>query len=196
VPTDESRGNDDWTPAAASHEGPPDLITAEPTGLHWLLPVATAMIGLALGAVVMRYVDDRPRAQAAPIDVRVSLASQAGAMSIDGNPVVSVPLVIINAGSQPVTLTAIRVGGAGASLVPDPEGRPSHPLPAALVPGQPLYVRIAISSDCSVAIRPEPRVTLLVTDASHGVHLLNASIPDLDSIWGQTLLPGVCGQQG
>jgi hypothetical protein len=195
VPTDERRSNDDWTPTA-SQEGPQDLITAEPTRRPWLLPVATAIIGLALGAVGMRYLDDRPRSQAAPIDVRVSLASQAGAMSVGGNPVVSVPLVIINAGRQPVTLTAIRVGGPGASLVPDPQGRPSQPLPAALIPGRELYERIGISSDCSVAIRPEPRVTLLVTDANHSVHLLNASIPDLDSIWGQTLLPGVCAPQG
>ncbi len=108
-----------------------------------------------------------------------------------GDPVVSVPLVVVNAGHQPVTLTAIRISGPGASLVGDPQGRPTQPLPAALIPGRPVYVRIGIRSDCLVTVRPVPHVTLVV-DVDHHVHDVNVTVADLDSIWGQTLLPGVC----
>jgi hypothetical protein len=143
----------------------------------------------------MHYLDARPHPSPTKVDVRISLGAQAGTMSlVDGEPVVAVPLVLTDAGS-PVTLTSIRVSGPGASLVPDPEGRPSQPLPAALVPGAAVDLRIGLRSDCSVPVRP-PHLVLVVTDPGGQVHPLSVTVPDLDSIWGQTLVPGACPNTG
>ncbi len=144
----------------------------------------------------MHYVDVRPPApESEPrVDVRVSLGAQAGDFGIGtGDPVVAVPLVITNAGQQPVTLEAIRVSGPGASLVPDPGGRPVQVLPAPLVPGRPVDTRIAIRSDCTVPVRPPPQVTLVVQDSGGQVKDIAVTIPDLANIWGQTLIAPACG---
>ncbi len=128
------------------------------------------------------------------VDVRVSLGAQAGDFSVgSGDPVVPVPLVITNAGQQSVTLASIRVSGPGASLVPDPGGRPVQVLPTMLFPGRPVDTRIAIRSDCTVSVRPVPQVTLVVQDSGGQAHDVAVTIPDLDSIWGQTLIAPACG---
>ena len=72
-------------------------------------------------------------------------------------------------------------------------GRPSPDLPLRLAPGQPFDVRFGLSSDCSVAVRPLPRVTLVILDAHDHRQDVPVTIPDLDAIWGQTLLPDACG---
>jgi hypothetical protein len=196
VPTEDGREETGWAPVAVD-PAPLDLVAAEPAARPWLTLAATAIVGVILGAAGMHYLDHRPQELLTPIDVRVSLAAQAGTMSlVNGEPVVSVPLVLNNAGPQPVTLTSIRLSGPGASLVSDPEGRPSQALPWVLVPGRAVEVRIGLRSDCAVLIRPPPHVTLVVTDSERQVHDLSVTVPDLDSIWGQTLVPGACPNQG
>jgi hypothetical protein len=144
----------------------------------------------------MHYLDANspPPIAGRGVDVRVSLGAQAGDFSVgSGDPVVPVPLVITNAGEQQVTLDAIRVSGPGASVVSDPGGRPVLVLPATLVPGRPVDTRIAIRSDCAVSVRPAPQVTLVVQDSGGRVHEVAVTIPDLDNIWGQTLIAPACG---
>lgn len=109
-----------------------------------------------------------------------------------GRAVVALTVVFLNAGTLPLTLTQIRVEGPGAGFVADPPGGPSTYLPAALRPGEFTDVRFGLTSDCSVAVRPEPRITLLLHEANGRVHEEAARIPDLDSIWGQTLAPDAC----
>ena len=155
--------------------------------------------GVLLGAAGMHFLDTRPSAPAANdlVDVRVSLgaaAGEPGAMSVvSGAPVVAIPLVISNVAARPVTLTQIRVSGPGASLVPDPGGRPALMLPWTLVSGRPVDTRIAVRSDCAVAVRPAPKVTLVLKDSDGQVHDLAVTVPDLDNIWGQTLITPACG---
>jgi hypothetical protein len=131
------------------------------------------------------------------LDVRVSLgatAGEAGAMSIvAADPVASIPLVVTNAGTESATLTEIRVSGPGASLVADPGGRPAQMLPWTLVPGSPVDTRIAVRSDCVVAVRPAPQVILVVSEADGQRDDLAVLVPDLDNIWGQTLIAPACG---
>jgi hypothetical protein len=172
-----------------------DTISGGSAGGRWAY-AAALLVGVLLGAAGMHYLDASPAAPvaAAEVDVRVSLGAQAGDMSTaSSDPVVSIPLVISNAATRPVTLTAIRVSGAGASLTPDPGGRPVQTLPTTLVPGRPLDTRIAIRSSCAVPVRPPPQVTLVVQDPGGQVHDVAAKIPDLDNIWGQTLVAPACG---
>jgi hypothetical protein len=175
-----------------------DFISAGSTGSRraW----AAALIGgVLLGAVGMHFLDARPRAtvsgpESSVVDVRVSLGAMAGTMTVvAGDPVVSIPLVITNFGNQPVTLSDIGISGPGASLVADPGGRPSQMLPWTLAPGASVDTLIAVRSDCSVAVRPPPQVTVempLSADTSQG---FGVRVPDLDRIWGQTLVAPACG---
>jgi hypothetical protein len=204
VPT-AGRREDTGASATTAAVAAMELVTSEPAARPRLMLAAAALVGVVLGAAGARYLDSRhtvqvapvaPVAQVAPVapvDVRVSLAAQAGIMTVvGGEPVVSVPLVLTDAGTQPVTLDSIQVSGPGASLVPDPRGQPSQPMPAVLVPGREVYVRIGLRSDCAVLIRPSPQVVLVVTDLTRHVSHLTITVPDLDSIWGQTLVAGAC----
>lgn len=49
-----------------------------------------------------------------------------------------------------------------------------------------------MTSDCRVALRPEPAVTFLVRDGQQVVHTLPVHIPDLAALWGQTLYADAC----
>jgi hypothetical protein len=42
-------------------------------------------------------------------------------------------------------------------------------------------------------VRPMPKVSWVVDDQLLGTHTVQASIPDLDTIWGLTLVPPACG---
>jgi hypothetical protein len=187
----------DWSMTAdgGEHE---DAISGGSTGSRraW---AAALLGGVLLGAAGMHVLDS---SRSAPItkpllDVRVSLgatAGEAGAMSIvAGDPVVSIPLVVTNAGATSVTLTEIRVSGPGSSLVADPGGRPAQMLPWTLVPARPVDTRIAVRSDCAVAVRPAPQVIVVVTEADGQRDDIAVSVPDLDNIWGQTLIAPACG---
>lgn len=187
----------DWS-QAADDGGQEDAISGGSTGSRraW---AAALLGGVLLGAAGMHLLDSSRSAPVAKplVDVRVSLgatAGEGGAMSIvAGDPVVSIPLVVTNAGAQSVTLTQIRVSGPGASLVPDPGGRPAQMLPWTLVPGRPVDTRIAIRSDCAVVVRPAPHVILVVTESSGQADDIAVTVPDLDTIWGQTLITPACG---
>ena len=185
----------DWSMVDATG-GERDLISDRSTGSRraW---TAALIGGVLLGAVAMHFLDARPPAPVSGpslLDVRVSLGAMAGNMTVvAGDPVVSIPLVITNAGSQSVTLGEIGIWGPGASLVADPGGRPSQMLPWTLAPGASVDTRIAVRSDCSVAVRPPPQVMAempLSADTSTG---FSVRVPDLDRIWGQTLVAPACG---
>ena len=87
---------------------------------------------------------------------------------------------------------AVKVAGPGAGFLPEVAGGPSTSLPVALPRGQFVNVRFGLSSDCAVAIRPLPTVTLVVRDPTGGEHDVTTNIPDLDAIWGQSLDPEAC----
>jgi len=185
----------DWSTVDAA-EVEPDLISGGSTGSRraW---AAVLIGGVLLGAVGMHFLDARPSAAVSTpsvLDVRVSLGAMAGTMTVvAGDPVVSIPLVFTNFGNQPVTLSEIGVSGPGASLVADPGGRPSQMLPWTLAPGASVDTLIAVRSDCSVAVRPPPQITVempLSADTSTG---FSVAVPDLDRIWGQTLVAPGCG---
>ena len=160
----------DWSSVAGSGALPETISGGSiRRGRRWT--AGAVAVGVLLGAAGMHFLDTRPSAPLSDglVDVRVSLGATAGEpgdMSVvSGDPVVPIPLVLSNAAAQPVTLTAIRVSGPGASLVPDPGGRPALTLPWTLVPGRPVDTRIAVRSDCAVAVRPAPRVTLVLQDS-------------------------------
>jgi hypothetical protein len=160
----------------------------------WATVVASALIGVVVGALGAHHATRPAQSQSSAPDIRVSLGAGAGGPPtvVHGRAVVEVPLVLTNEASSTVRLASIRVSGPGAALAADPTGRPSPDLPLRLAPAQSFDVRFGLSSDCSVAVRPLPQVTLVVLDAQGQPHDIAVTIPDLDAIWGQTLLPGAC----
>jgi hypothetical protein len=195
VPGEDSEPIDLMRPERADHG---ETISGGSSGGRGVT-VAALLVGALIGAAGIHYFDGRQAVPSAPVaehalDVRASLGAYAGDLSVVGDaPVVAIPLVITNATSQPLTLSAILASGPGASMVPDPGGRPVQELPTTLASGQPLDTRIAIRSDCAVPVRPPPIITLVLQDQRGHVRDLVASIPDLDNIWGQTLIAPACG---
>ena len=155
--------------------------------LVWVALAGATVLGALMGAAGTHAWDTRPRPAPPPvIDVRASLGPYGAGLDNpqDGRAVVALTVVLLDAGTGPLTLTKIRVGGPGAGFIADPPGGPSTGLPAALRLGQFTDVRFGMTSDCSVAVRPEPRITLLLRDTNGRVHQQVTRIPDLDSIWG------------
>ncbi|HEY5185206.1 MAG TPA: hypothetical protein VIM19_09965 [Actinomycetes bacterium] len=170
-------------------------------GRWWATVVAVGLAGVLVGALGAHYAAQpspppptTAAAAATSVDIRVSLGAGAGGPPtvVQGRAVVEVPVVLTNEASTTVGLASIRVSGPGAALTTDPTGRPSPDLPLRLAPGQSFDVRFGLSSDCSVSVRPLPQVTLVVLDAHDQTQDVPVAIPDLDGIWGQTLLPGAC----
>jgi hypothetical protein len=137
-----------------------------------------------------------PPAAAAP-PVRMSFGAygppDADAVTAEhGKISVSVPAVVVNETSAPLVVRALRVSGPGASLGEDARymflGLPLH-----LPPGEPMQLPFTLASDCSVPVRPVPRITLVVApdDGSAG-QPVDVAIPDLGSLWGRTLDPALC----
>jgi hypothetical protein len=150
------------------------------------------LVGVAIGVVGAHLADrPQPRPVSATPDVRVSLGMGAGQFFVvNGYATLNVPLALLNASSQTETLLSIRVLGPGASLTPGPQA--PLQLPIALPPGEFVDVPMAISSDCSVTVRPPPSVALIVVDARHRRYVVPVTIPDMAEMWGQTLLNGSC----
>ncbi len=151
-------------------------------------------VGLGVHAWDGRMTSTGHAPPAQPLAVRFSLAARTGALSapVDGNPVVALTVVVSNDGSSPVTVTGVDVSGPGAGLVTSPPGGPSLDLPQTVDPGRERTIRFGMSSDCSVSIRPPPTVTFTIAPRGSSPRKLVADIPDLDSVWGLTLLPGAC----
>jgi hypothetical protein len=194
MPTVEGKGARE-TSSFGSDPGRPDLLSGSPEGRGRWVVVVAALAGVVLGAAAMQQVDSHRETSPTSdvVDVRLSLGAHAGDITgVDGDPVVSVPLVISNEGTQTLTLSDIRVDGPGAALVLDPELRPRQPLPATLVPGRDLDTRITIRSDCSERLRPVPVVTLVLVDSAGQAHEVPTDIPGLAAVWGQTLAPLSC----
>ncbi len=157
--------------------------------------VTALVVGLAVHAWdgrMMTSTGHPPRPQ--PLPVRFSLAAQTGALSapVDGNPVVSLTVVVSNDGSSPVTVLGVDVSGPGAGPVASPPGGPALDLPQTVDPGRETTIRFGMLSDCSVSIRPPPTVTFTIASQGSSARVVVADIPDLDSVWGLTLQPGVC----
>ena len=111
--------------------------------------------------------------------------------SADGKISVSVPAVVVNETSAPLLVRAIRVSGPGAGLGQNRLMFLEFPLH--LPPGEPMQLPFTLTSDCAVAVRPVPRITLVVApdDGSAG-RPVDVTIPDLGSLWGRTLDPSLC----
>jgi hypothetical protein len=163
------------------------------------LLLVAGVTGALVGGSSLRAWDNQhppgPTPAARPaIDLRVSLGARTGGLDgvEDGRAIVALTTVILNAGSEPLTLTGVEVNGPGAGFVASPPGGPSTGLPRELPPGQFVDVRFGLASDCSVAVRPLPHVSMIVRDPAGGSHDVAVRIPDLDTIWGESLAPGAC----
>jgi hypothetical protein len=169
--------------------------------------LAWAAAGLAVGVLVGHAwlpavsPDPAPPAASASVPapgppVRVSFGAYGPpdverVASAGGKVVVSVPAVVVNETSAPLVVRALQVSGPGAGLGEDTKLFPDTPL--RLPPGEPRHLPFTLTSDCAVAVRPSPRLTLVVApdDGSPG-RPVDVTIPDLDSLWGRTLDPSLC----
>ena len=124
-----------------------------------------------------------------------SLGYQTGALVSPGgaSAVVALSVVVTNTGNVPETVNGIDVSGPGASLVSSPAGGPATTLPQVVQPGRSVKIRFGIASTCSLSVRPLPTVSWVIDDQSLGTHSVQVAIPDLDAIWGLTLVPPACG---
>jgi len=166
-----------------------------------LVAVVAAGVGGVIGGLVAHAWDGRRSPISAPApaaessDLRFSLAYQTGGLASPSGskPVLSLTLVVSNDGALPATVSEIRVSRPGAAYVTSPAGGPPTDLPQAIGPNRSVRLRFGISSDCAVPIRPLPQVIFIVHDAAAGTHTVAADIPDLDALWGMTLLAPACG---
>ena len=110
-----------------------------------------------------------------------------------GRAIVTLSVVVSNDGTMPVTVRNIEVSGPGAGFVASPPGGPDTDLPRTIAGGQSDKIRFGMSSDCFVIVRPLPTVTFFVEVGSAAAQPVDATIPDLESVWGMTLLPPACG---
>jgi hypothetical protein len=170
--------------------------------------LAWAAAGLAIGVLLghawlpVGAPDPAPAAAPAPVatptpPVRVSFGAYGSpdvdpVPTADGKIVVSVPAVVVNETAGPLVVRALRVSGPGAGLG-DETRYMFLDFPLHLPPGEPMQLPFALTSDCSVAVRPVPRITLVVApdDGSPG-EPVDVTIPDLGSLWGRTLGPSAC----
>jgi hypothetical protein len=170
--------------------------------------LAWAAAGLAVGVLLGRAwlpagaPEPRPTAAPAPVaaptpPVRVSLGAYGPPdvqplSVVRGKIDVSVPAVVVNETSAPLVVRALRVSGPGAGLGEN-TGYMFLNFPLHLPPGEPMQLPFTLTSDCAVAVRPVPRITLVVApdDGSAGL-AVDVTIPDLGSLWGRTLATGLC----
>lgn len=164
------------------------------------LLLAAGVTGALVGGSSVRAWDHQhppgpaPSAARPVVDLRVSLGARTGGLDgvERGRAIVALTTVILNAGSEPLTLTGVEVNGPGAGFMASPPGGPSTGLPRELPLGQFVDLRFGLASDCSVAVRPLPQVSMTVRDPAGRSHDVAVRIPDLDTLWGETLAPGAC----
>jgi hypothetical protein len=112
--------------------------------------------------------------------------------AVDGKIAVSVPAVVVNETSAPLVVRALRVSGPGAGLGEN-TGYMFLDFPLHLPPGEPMQLPFTLTSDCAVAVRPVPRIALVVApDDGSAARAVDVTIPDLGSLWGRTLDPSLC----
>ena len=129
-------------------------------------------------------------------EVTFSLGAQTGGLTTPGGggaAVLALSVVVTNHGSIPETIQKIVVSGPGASFVPSPAGGPPTGLPQVVDAGRSVKIRFGLASNCAVAVRPLPAVSFVLQDSVKGLHTVPAAIPDLDSVWGMSLVPPACG---
>jgi|1186.fasta_scaffold65873_2 hypothetical protein len=180
----------------------PSGVSRLPGRLAWA--AAGLAVGVLLGHVWLPAGMPEPRSTAAPAPVsaptppvRVSFGAYAPPevepLSVSGGKVdVLVPAVVVNETSAPLVVRALRVSGPGAGLG-ETTGYMFLDFPLHLPPGEPMQLPFTLTSDCAVAVRPVPRITLVVApdDGSAGSPV-DVTIPDLGSLWGRTLAPALC----
>jgi hypothetical protein len=195
--------DDSGAPGPAS-PGSPSAPSRPASRLGW------AAAGLAVGVLLGHAwlpagtPDPAPPAAALPAaapqpPVRVSFGAYGPpdvdpVSAVDGKISVAVPAVVVNETSAPLLVRALRVSGPGAGLG---ENTPYMFLsfPLHLPPGEPMQLPFTLTSDCAVAVRPVPRITLVIAadDGSAG-RPVDVTIPDLGSLWGRTLDHSLCGR--
>jgi len=165
-----------------------------------------AAVGLLVGGVTVHAWDGQRNATLKSVPVpspspsttdglAFSLGYQTGGLVSPGGAtaVVALSVVVTNMGNVPETVNGLDVSGAGAAVVSSPAGGPPTTLPQVVQPGRSTKIRFGIASICSVPVRPMPKVSWVVDDQLLGTHTVQASIPDLDTIWGLTLVAPACG---
>jgi hypothetical protein len=164
-------------------------------GPRWAWALAA---GAVLGGLAVHLLDGAPAPAPPPStgqQLRVAfgaLASQIEPQLDHGLAVVDLFAVVVNDGTTPLTLEAVHVTGPGAALV-DPGPRWQTPqLPMVVPPGEERDLPLAVTSDCAVAVRPVPAVSLAVRGPDGAVREQPARVPDLARLWGQTLQGGPC----
>jgi hypothetical protein len=171
--------------------------------------LAWAAAGLAVGVLIGHAwlpavspdpapPDAAPAPAAAPgPPVRVSFGAYAATgvepVSVAGGKIeVSVPAVVVNETAGPLVVRSMSVSGPGAGLGENNQYM-FLDFPLHLPPGEPMQLPFTLTSDCAVAVRPVPRITLVVApdDGSSG-RPVDVTIPDLGSLWGRTLDRSLC----
>jgi hypothetical protein len=159
-----------------------------------------AALGVVSGGAAVRLWDaHRDRGSATTlsptVDLRFSLGAQTGDVEVShGGPaaIAVLSVVVSNEGRVPVTVTGIEVNGPGSGFVASPPGGPSTGLPQVIDTGNSTKIRFGMSSTCAISVRPLPAVSFVVRDATGRSRAVPARIPDLETVWGQTLLPPAC----
>ena len=182
--------------------GSPSVRPPLPGRLAWA--AAGLTVGVLIGHAWLPAASPDPAPAPAPLPaaaqvppVRVSFGAYGPpdvepTTSADGKIAVSVPAVVVNETSAPLVVRALRVSGPGAGLGVDNRYM-FLDFPLHLPPGEPMQLPFTLTSDCSVAVRPVPRITLVVApdDGSAG-RPVDVTIPDLGSLWGRTLDHSLC----
>jgi hypothetical protein len=136
-----------------------------------------------------------PAASGPPVRVSFGAYGPPGIdpVSVAGGKIsVSVPAVVVNETSGPLVVRSMSVSGPGAGLGENNQYM-FLDFPLHLPPGEPMQLPFTLTSDCAVAVRPVPRITLVVApdDGSAG-RPVDVTIPDLGSLWGRTLDHSLC----
>ena len=154
-------------------------------------------VGLLLGHAWLPAGSPEPVPAPAAPPVRVALGASASGTTYPLQRVgryvrVPVPSVVVNETAAPLVVRELQVSGPGAGLTAQ-EFDMFLGLPLHLPPGEAIQLPFTLTSDCAVAVRPVPRITLVVApdDGSAG-RPVDVRIPDLESLWGRSLDPSLC----
>ena len=167
--------------------------------LPWI--VGALVVGVLIGHALLPAASDEQSVPPAPTTPPVRMAL--GAYAIDGSfatadtgpdlhlptrigtqLIARVPAVILNETTQRLVIRALRVSGPGAALASNDFAMESAP-PFPLDPGEVRDLPFALLSDCTVPVRPVPKITIVVEPAAGGAPTdVDVQIPDLDRLRG------------
>jgi hypothetical protein len=178
-----------------------DLDTAEPAPVpsrrlpRWAWGAAGLAVGLLAGHAWLPAGRPEPVQAASPAAAPVRLAFGAYQMWTPDVPyrlgsrlVLRVPAVVVNASPGTLVVREVRATGPGASALTSAVCAPSTAPPFAVPPGQERDLPFCLLSDCRVAVRPVPRITVVVApDAGGPATEVETPLPDLARLWGTSL---------